>query len=253
VEDSHQPDPLKLQKIIAKRYGAACVAALLLTFGSAAVAAEGEAAAGDWITGYVDRADGKLVLPDTPAGRVLPTRGEFRGISFIFPVAEGRFQSIEYTERTSLTDFRNRWRRNHMGTDIFAPQERPVLAAADGVVVVATFTPKSGPGAKVAIYHGRGVYTYYLHMSAITCTEGQQVRAGEVIAAVGATGNARGTPPHLHFEIDVAVETQDKPAWFVEYVNEPRAGVSSLRSVEPLAYVCKHAPRLRDPRPLARL
>jgi len=252
VENRHQPDPLKLRKIIARRYGAACVAALLLMAGSAA-AAEGDAAPGDWITGCVDPADGKLVLPDTRTGRALPTRDAFRGISFVFPVAGARFHAVEYTEKTGLTDFRNRWRRNHMGTDIFAPVGRPVPAAADGVVVVATFTPKSGPGGKVAVYHGRGVYTYYLHMSAIDCAEGQRVRAGDVIAAVGATGNARGTPPHLHFEIDFAVETQDKPAWFVEYVNEPRAGVSSLRSVEPLAYVCKHAPRLRDPRPLARL
>ncbi len=252
MEDSHQLDPLKLRKSIAKRYGAACVAALLLVAGSA-LGAEGDAAPGDWLTGYVDPADGKLVLPDTPHGRALPTREAFRGISFVFPLAAGRFRAIEYTERTGLTDFRNRWRRNHMGTDIFAPEGRPVLAAADGVVVVATFTPKSGPGAKVALYHGRGVYTYYLHMSAIDCAEGQRIRAGDVIAAVGATGNAAGTPPHLHFEIDVAVETQDRPAWFAAYVNEPRAGVSSLRSVEPLAYVCKHAPRLRDQRPLARL
>jgi murein DD-endopeptidase MepM/ murein hydrolase activator NlpD len=220
---------------------------------AAAAAAEEAGAAGDWLSGYVDAADGKLVLPDTRTGRTLATRDAFRDLSFVFPVADARFHSIEYTEKTGLTDFRNRWRRNHMGTDIFAPVGRPVLAAADGVVTVAAFTPKKGPGGKVAIYHGRGVYTYYLHMSAVYCAKGQRVRAGDVIAAVGATGNAVGTPPHLHFEIDFAVETQDKPPRFVAYANDPWPGVSSLRSVEPLAYVCKHAPRLRDRRPLARL
>ena len=220
---------------------------------AAAAAPEEAAPPGDWLTGYVDAADGKLVLPDTRTGRTLATHDAFRGLSFVFPVADARFHAIEYTEKTGLTDFRNRWRRNHMGTDIFAPVGRPVLAAADGVVTVATFTPKGGPGAKVAIYHGRGVYTYYLHMSAVYCAEGQRVRAGDVIAAVGATGNAVGTPPHLHFEIDVAVETQDKPPPFVAYADDPWPGVSSLRSAEPLAYVCKHAPRLRDRRPLARL
>jgi murein DD-endopeptidase MepM/ murein hydrolase activator NlpD len=235
------------------RRAAALVAALAAAFAVAAGAQEELAPPGDFLSGYVDAADGKLVLPDTPTGRALPTRDAFRGLSFVFPVADARFHSIEYTEKTGLTDFRNRWRRNHMGTDIFAPVGRAVLAAADGVVVVATFTPKGGPGGKVAVYHGAGVYTYYLHMSALSCAAGQRVRAGEVIAAVGATGNAYGTPPHLHFEIDVAVETQDKPPWFVAYVNEPRPGVSALRGVEPLAYVCKHAPPLRDGRPLARL
>jgi murein DD-endopeptidase MepM/ murein hydrolase activator NlpD len=219
----------------------------------AAAASEEAATPGDWLTGYVDETDGKLVLPDTRTGRVLATRETFRGPAFIFPVADARFHSIEYTEKTGLSDFRNRWRRNHMGSDIFAPVGRPVLAAADGVVTVATFTPKGGPGGKVAIYHGRGVYTYYLHMSAVYCAEGQRVRAGDVIAAVGATGNAVGTPSHLHFEIDIAVETQDKSPELVAYANDPWPGVSSLRSVEPLAYVCKHAPRLRDRRPLARL
>ena len=242
-----------MRKRVRNVCAAALAAALSIAPGGAGGGGADGAQAGDWLTGYVDAADGKLVLPDTRAGRTPATRAAFRGISFVFPVADARFHSIEYTAKTGLTDFRNRWRRNHMGTDIFAPEGRPVLAAADGVVVVATFTPKGGPGAKVALYHGRGVYTYYLHMSAIYCAEGQHVRAGAVVAAVGATGNARGTPPHLHFEVDVAVETQDKPAWLVNYVNDPRPGVSSLRSVEPLAYVCKHAPRLRDPRPLARL
>jgi len=150
-----------------------------------------------------------------------------------------------------LTDFRNRWRRNHMGSDIFAEEGRPVLAAADGVVTVATVTPKQGPGAKVAIYHGNGVYTYYLHMSAVYCREGDRVKRGDVIAAVGATGNAAGTPTHLHFEIDIDLETQDKPPWLAAYLNDPRPGIAELRSVEPLAYVCKHAPWLRDGRPLA--
>ena len=249
MENRHRPHPLTVRRAALNIWLVA--AALAAT--AAAGTPEEAAVPGDWLTGYLDAADGKLVLPDTRTGRRLATREAFRGISFVFPVADARFHAIEYTETTGLTDFRNRWRRNHMGTDVFAPVGRPVLAAADGVVVVATFTPKKGPGGKVALSHGAGVYTYYLHMSAVFCAEGQQVRAGDVIAAVGATGNARGTPPHLHFEIDVAVETQDKPPWFVEYVNEPRAGVSSLRSVEPLAYVCKHAPRVRERRPLARL
>jgi len=233
-----------------------CAAACGLAAAGGAAASDegpvGNGGSGDWATGYIDPADGKLVLPDTAEGRALPTRAAFRGLSFGFPVAGSRFHAIEYTEKTGLTDFRNRWRRNHMGTDIFAPEGRPVLAAGDGVVTMAVFTPKKGPGCKVAVYHGAGVYTYYLHMSAIYCREGDRVKRGDVIAAVGATGNAAGTPTHLHFEVDFDVETGGKPAWFRAYVNDPAPGIAGLRSVEPLAYVCKHAPLLRDSRPLTR-
>ncbi len=197
------------------------------------------------LKGYIDPDDGRLVLPDNDEGRMLATADNFRGISFLFPVAGATFHSIEYTENTGLTDYRNRWRRNHFGTDIFAPRGTPVLAAADGVVTVSTFTASPGPGWKVAIAHGKGVYTYYLHMDDVYVSAGDVVVAGEVIAGVGAKGNAEGTPSHLHFEMDFGVETQGKPGWFRDYVDF-KPGVASLSSVEPLAYLCKHDILLRD-------
>ncbi|MCP4229584.1 MAG: M23 family metallopeptidase [bacterium] len=217
-------------------------ACVLLAFVSAHADVPGDASV---LKGYIDPVDGRLVLPDNEQGRMLTTAEAFRGISFAFPVAGRTFHAIEYSENTGLTDYRNRWRRNHYGTDIFAPGGTPVLAAADGVVTVSTFTPSPGPGWKVAISHGNGVYTYYLHMSEVYVSVGDEVMAGDSIAGVGAKGNAAGTPTHLHFEIDFGVETQGKPDWFVEYVNF-KPGIASLRSVEPLAYLCKHDTLLRD-------
>jgi murein DD-endopeptidase MepM/ murein hydrolase activator NlpD len=201
--------------------------------------------------GFISAQTGRLVIPDNEQGRMLATADRFRGLDFIFPVEGATFHSIEYTETYGLTDFRNTWRRNHFGTDVFAPAGTSVLAAADGVVAIASFCPWPGPGYKVAIYHRQGIYTYYLHMESIGVDVGQPVFASEPIATVGATGNAEGTPTHLHFEIDFGVEAQSRPYWLIEYTGGGlRPGVTLTRAIEPLAYICEHQVRLRPPRAL---
>jgi murein DD-endopeptidase MepM/ murein hydrolase activator NlpD len=88
-------------------------------------------------------------------------------------------------------------------------------------------------------------------MESIDAEVGRRVKPGEPIAAVGATGNAEGTPTHLHFELDLGAETQSRPRWLVEYVGDGlRPGVPLTRGVEPLAYICEHEVRLRPPRGL---
>ena len=85
----------------------------------------------------------------------------------------------------------------HQGLDIASPYGTPIKAAADGKV---TFTGVSGGyGNLVIIEHGNGVKTYYGHCSSISAYVGQQVKAGDIIAKVGSTGNSTGN--HLHFEI----------------------------------------------------
>ena len=61
---------------------------------------------------------------------------------------------------------------------------------------------KSGPyGNLIKISHGNGVETWYAHCKVLYASVGQQINAGDVIAAVGMTGNTTG--PHLHLEIRV--------------------------------------------------
>ena len=87
----------------------------------------------------------------------------------------------------------------HTGTDICCPIGTQIKAVADGTV---TFAQKSGPyGNLIKISHGNGVETWYAHCKELYATVGQKVNAGDVIAAVGMTGNTTG--PHLHLEIRV--------------------------------------------------
>src|SRR5277367_226896 len=87
----------------------------------------------------------------------------------------------------------------HAGIDQRSPAGRPVHAVAAGTVKIAQ--PFAVLGGTVAIDHGQGLETMYLHMSKLLVAPGAQVKKGEVIGYVGATGRANG--PHLHWVIDV--------------------------------------------------
>jgi len=92
-----------------------------------------------------------------------------------------------------------RGRVMHSGIDIQAPYGTPVLATADGEV---TFSGRDGEyGGLVIIDHGRDVDSMYAHLSALYVREGQLVRRGTPIGAVGNTGRATGV--HLHYEVRV--------------------------------------------------
>ncbi len=86
----------------------------------------------------------------------------------------------------------------HTGVDISAPIGTPVRAVADGVVRSAEFV--SGYGRLIIIDHG-GMETYYGHLLRFEVIAGQEVRRGQLIGALGASGRATG--PHLHYEVRV--------------------------------------------------
>jgi murein DD-endopeptidase MepM/ murein hydrolase activator NlpD len=93
-------------------------------------------------------------------------------------------------------------RRRHQGIDIFAPMGTPVYASADGEVVYSERRPSGGFGMAVQLKHTDGYITKYAHLSGLSgYGKGDRVRAGDVIGYVGDTGNAKGTPPHLHYEV----------------------------------------------------
>lgn len=90
-------------------------------------------------------------------------------------------------------------RSNHTGLDIAATTGTPIKVMADGVVTNASYSGSYGKLVKVE--HGNGVETWYAHTSKMYVKKGQEVKAGDVIAEVGSTGNSTG--PHLHLEIRI--------------------------------------------------
>ena len=90
--------------------------------------------------------------------------------------------------------------RTHQGIDIFAPRGTPVRASTDGVV---SRVGEDGLGGHVVWVLGPGRQMhYYAHLDRFADVHaGDIVRAGRLLGYVGTTGNARGTPPHLHYGI----------------------------------------------------
>ncbi|MHB1324133.1 MAG: M23 family metallopeptidase [Coriobacteriia bacterium] len=87
--------------------------------------------------------------------------------------------------------------RSHRGSDILAPKGTPVVAVHSGSV-----TPGRNRlgGLTVWLDADNGARYYYAHLDSISVGHGR-VSAGQVLGTVGNSGNARGTPPHLHFEV----------------------------------------------------
>ena len=86
----------------------------------------------------------------------------------------------------------------HRAIDIANAVGAAIVAADSGYVSFSGWTD-IGYGYLVVVDHGNGYQTYYAHLSNIFVTEGQVVATGEIIGAMGSTGNSTG--PHLHFEI----------------------------------------------------
>lgn len=87
----------------------------------------------------------------------------------------------------------------HKGQDIKAPQGNKIVATTAGKILIADSFNLHGK--TVAIDHGQGLMSIYIHMSKIDVKEGDMVSAGEKIGEVGSTGFATG--PHLHWGLYV--------------------------------------------------
>ena len=100
--------------------------------------------------------------------------------------------------------------KTHNGIDIPAQQGAVILAAADGTVAETGFD--AARGNYLVLEHGDGLTTVYAHCRNVDVNEGDSVKAGEMVAAVGSTGMSTG--PHLHFEVRQDGAAQNPVAYF---------------------------------------
>lgn len=113
---------------------------------------------------------------------------------------------------TSL--YGQRWGRLHAGIDLGGIREgTPFNAVRDGKVILARWN--GGYGKCIIIDHGGGLQTVYGHATSIFVTEGQMVKAGDLIGGAGNTGHSFGV--HLHLEIHINGVAKDPVPFFKDH------------------------------------
>ena len=127
--------------------------------------------------------------------------------------------------RWPVQDSRTVWKGNpygiingklHSGIDIPADQGAVILAAADGTVTETGFD--AARGNYLVLDHGDGLTTLYAHCRNVDVKEGDTVKVGEMMAAVGSTGMSTG--PHLHCEVRQDGEAQNPVVYFDSEIRE---------------------------------
>lgn len=117
--------------------------------------------------------------------------------------SSGTSKQIGYYIRPVVGGIKTQGIHGHNAVDIGLPEGTPILAAADGEVILSKYEEGDpwfgGYGNYIVIQHDNGAQTVYGHLSKNLVSRGWKVKQGQVIGYSGSTGNSTG--PHLHFEI----------------------------------------------------
>lgn len=138
--------------------------------------------------------DFKTNLEDSLLRRIVEKEDRFNVLESASSKVKFVLFSPIYGEVTSAFDFGIK----HLGTDIAASTNTPVKAVADGTIVLAEWTVETG--FVVVVEHSFGLTSIYKHNSFGLISQGELVKAGQVLALSGNTGEL-STGPHLHFEL----------------------------------------------------
>ncbi|HEX7100203.1 MAG TPA: M23 family metallopeptidase [Acidimicrobiia bacterium] len=140
-------------------------------------------------------------------------------LSLAIPASAAPDFELTFPQEAEVTEFTSSWGaaragHSHKGNDLMAPKLTEVYAAADGVVV--WIRDRGSAGRYIAIDHGDGWETWYMHLNndtpgtddgaapleaGVAVRVGDRVKAGQVIGWVGDSGNAEGSSSHTHFEL----------------------------------------------------
>ena len=164
-------------------------------------------------------------LPGTRVSAQKPVEITFTSeAALLFPVAGKDERAI----KSFWGDRRGGGRRKHRGNDIFAPKGTPLLAVADGRI---RKVGNGGLGGKTVWLQDRkrGQSYYYAHLDEQYVRRGQNVKRGDTLGTVGNTGNARTTPPHLHFGVYANGAYDPNPLLRADDELPPRTSVSATR------------------------
>jgi murein DD-endopeptidase MepM/ murein hydrolase activator NlpD len=180
-----------------------------------------EADSGERALQWSPRRDGELIVRVQPE---LLRGGRFTARLTVdpvlaFPVQNGGERDIQ----SRFGAPRDGGRRDHHGVDIFAPRGTPALAGTAGVVRRVETTNLGGNVVWLRDEDGHALY--YAHLDRQYVTEGQQVKTGDTLGFIGNTGNARTSPPHLHFGVYSRGEGPLDP-WY--FVYRPRGTIPRL-------------------------
>jgi murein DD-endopeptidase MepM/ murein hydrolase activator NlpD len=134
------------------------------------------------------------VVPRVPGAEVPKVEVKLTPRGYVFPVYGPSSYSNTYRAGRAEVGW-------HHGEDIFAPLGAPVVAVADGMVFSVGWNRIGGW--RLWLVDRQGNQFYYAHLSAFApaAFNGNRVNAGAVLGFVGNSGDAQGTPYHLHFEI----------------------------------------------------
>ncbi|MDY7096323.1 MAG: peptidoglycan DD-metalloendopeptidase family protein, partial [Acidobacteriota bacterium] len=184
--------------------------------------------------------DGAVILrlqPELLSGGAVELEARVLG-TLSFPV-QGKDRSAV---RSIFGDPRDGGRRSHEGVDIFASRGTPAVAAGDGVV---SRVGTNRLGGNVVWMRTGGLNLYYAHLDEATVSFGQRLAAGDEVGKVGNTGNARHTPPHLHFGVYDG-GARDPLRFLDPLETEPAAVTASVEALARWARVSGARVRLRQ-------
>lgn len=150
--------------------------------------------------------------------------GGFAGMNpLVFPIK---------TDPLTPAQFAQAWNANHEGTDIFAPLGAEVQAVADGRIRHAV---EETGGKVVYLVEPDGTQYFYGHLDQFVAPrlgpgETRAVKAGQAIGYVGTTGNAKGTAPHVHFEMRPMGGAKVDPFQMLSLLSEKPGGAPTGRA-----------------------